>query len=166
MCGEVGCHRGLAHLGRKVLYLSMHSKPRFQQHVWIHQKTQGERRWGSTCQKRMGETCLEPGAFLAPVNRRRGSWLYPGLPAPMRWWTWTTRNLQTCLCNLIVLCPRLPDCLFASVSPRDSWVEMFFYFLPTAVGLVWAGRALWRWKTDLLRYFLRSSTCLLGWKYE
>ena len=67
MCGEVGCHRGLAHLGRGFLYLSVHAKSHLQQRIWIHQKTQGEGRWESTCQKCMGETCLEPGAFLTSV---------------------------------------------------------------------------------------------------
>lgn len=67
MCGEVGCHRGLAHLGRGFLYPRIHAKSHLQQLIWTHQKTQGERRWESTCQNCMGETCLEPGAFLTPV---------------------------------------------------------------------------------------------------
>lgn len=46
-----------------------HTKSHLQQHTWSHQRAQGA--MGRHLPEEQGETCVEPGAFLAPAAGER-----------------------------------------------------------------------------------------------
>lgn len=77
MYGKAGCHRGLAHLGRGFLNLSMHARSHLQWRIWIHWKMQGERSESTSC----GGNLAGTGGSSEPLCKQRDGWLWSGPPA-------------------------------------------------------------------------------------
>lgn len=116
MCGKVGCHRGLAHVGRGVLNQSTHAKSHLQQHIWIHQKTQGEKIRRHLVWERATGVGLQPH-----VQGMAG--LGPSLLVGCAW----SLAVRTCELSLAVsgfggVCSPLP--FFASVKEGSKNVKL------------------------------------------